>query len=326
VEPSSDITSAVSPTIDSSSESTARQRGMPFSRRAFVFVAVVVAITAAFAVPLFRLFSDVLGNDLNSYIVLVPFVALYLLYVERSRLVQVYESGAGWALLPLLTGSIILLCLVTGVIPIARLSSNDRLTLITLAYVCFIWSSGLLLLGKRWMASARFPMFFLIFLVPLPGLFVDWMETGLRLASAEAANVLFALTGTPAARSDTIFELPGITIQVAQECSGIRSSWVLFITSTVAAHLFLSKTWSRLILVGVVVPLGIIRNGFRIMVIGLLCVYVDPDLIHSVIHHRGGPIFFALSLIPFFLVLWLLRRRETQKPASNDVRGSVLAD
>jgi len=99
---------------------------------------------------------------------------------------------------------------------------------------------------------------------------------------------------------------------------------VLFITSTVAAHLFLSKPWSRLVLIGLVVPLGIIRNGFRIMVIGLLCIYVDPDLIHSVIHHRGGPIFFALSLIPFFLVLWLLRRWETHKPTSKDAATSGL--
>ena len=48
-------------------------------------------------------------------------------------------------------------------------------------------------------------------------------------------------------------------------------------------------------------------------VIGLLCVEVGPQMIHSVIHHRGGPLFFALSLIPLFLLLWWLRRGETPK-------------
>jgi exosortase/archaeosortase family protein len=79
----------------------------------------------------------------------------------------------------------------------------------------------------------------------------------------------------------------------------------------VAAQLFLAKTWSRIVLVAAVIPLGILRNGFRIMVIGLLCIHVDPNMIHSIIHRRGGPIFFALSLAPLLLILWLLRRRES---------------
>ena len=309
--------SAATQTIQSSSESIRPDRGLSFSRRAYAYVAFVLALTAAFVGPLFRLFSDALDDDLNSYIVLIPFVVVYLLYVERNRLVTVYQPAIGWALLPLIAGATTLICLATGMIPTAALSNNDHLTLLILAYVCFLWSGGLLLLGKRWMASARFPMFFLVFLVPLPDAVVNSMETGLRLASAEAANVLFALTRTPVARTGAVFELPGMTIEVAQECSGIRSSWVLFITSTVAAHMFLSKPWSRLALISAVLPLAIVRNGFRILVISLLCIYVDPDLINSVIHHRGGPIFFALSLIPLFLWLWFLRRWEMRKAASH---------
>jgi hypothetical protein len=46
------------------------------------------------------------------------------------------------------------------------------------------------------------------------------------------------------------------------------------------------------------------------MVIGWLCVHVNPEMIHSVIHRRGGPIFFALSLIPLIAILWWLRRKQ----------------
>jgi len=55
-----------------------------------------------------------------------------------------------------------------------------------------------------------------------------------------------------------------------------------------------------------IIPLAILRNGFRILVIGLLCVNIGPQMIHSLIHRRSGPVFFVLSLIPFFLVLWWL--------------------
>jgi len=67
-----------------------------------------------------------------------------------------------------------------------------------------------------------------------------------------------------------------------------------------------------------VIPLAILRNGFRIFTIGQLCVHLGSEMIHSPIHRRGGPLFFALSLVPFFLLLFLLwksdRRRERVKP------------
>jgi exosortase/archaeosortase family protein len=111
-------------------------------------------------------------------------------------------------------------------------------------------------------------------------------------------------------RHGTVFELPGIVLRVAQECSGIRSSWVLFITGLLASHLFLRTRWRRVALVAFLIPLGILRNGFRIFVIGMLCVHIGPWMIDSPLHHQGGPIFFALSLVPLFLLLLWLRRQE----------------
>ena len=120
----------------------------------------------------------------------------------------------------------------------------------------------------------------------------------------------FNLAGTPLERHGTLFELPGIVLRVGQECSGIHSSWVLFIAGLLASHLFLRTRWRRIALVAFVIPLGILRNGFRILVVGLLCVHVGPHMIDSIIHRRGGPLFFALSLIPLALLLWWLRRQE----------------
>jgi exosortase/archaeosortase family protein len=122
----------------------------------------------------------------------------------------------------------------------------------------------------------------------------------------------------PFLRAGAVFQLPNITIEVAQECSGIRSSWVLLMTSILAANLFLKTSWRRFALVAFVIPLAILRNGFRILVIGLLCVNVGPQMIHSVIHRRGGPVFFVLSLIPLFLLLWWLRKGEIRvRPAES---------
>src|SRR5229473_8708394 len=134
------------------------------------------------------------------------------------------------------------------------------------------------------MATAAFPFAFLIFMVPMPDRIADFLETASKLASAEAANMFFNISGTPVLRDGTFFHLPNITIEVAQECSGIRSSWVLFITSLLAANLFLKTPWRSIVLVAAVIPLGIIRNGFRVWVIGALCIRFGPQMLHSIIH------------------------------------------
>lgn len=283
----------------------------PISPRAVAFAIYVLALTAAFGRNLVSLFANALHSDLNSYIILIPLVSVYFLYSDRAWLNVNAKTAVGWALLPLLVGSAALLFLATRFGSL--LSTNDQASIIAVAFVCFVWAGGFLFLGGKSMATAAFPMLFLIFLAPLPDRVVDLMEYALRIASAEAANLFFFVTGTPAMKTGTIFQLPGITLEVAQECSGIKSTWVLFITSVIAAKLFLSKPWARLALVAAIIPLGILRNGFRIMVIGLLCVHVDPEMIHSVIHRRGGPIFFALSLVPLLLILWFLRRDDAIK-------------
>jgi exosortase C (VPDSG-CTERM-specific) len=261
----------------------------------------------AFAQPLITLIRQSLDSELNSYIPLVPLVAGYLLYVRPKSFVGAYYSSIPATLLlcAVAAGALSAAIRLQGV-----LSANDHLGVITLAYVCILAAGGFLFLGSKWMASAAFPVAFLLFMIPLPDAAVYAIERASVLASADVAAWLFRMTGTPILRDGTVFALPGIVLEVAQECSGIHSSWVLFITSLVAAHLFLDSPWRRLIVVAFVIPLAIARNGFRILVIGLLCVHVGPHMIDSFIHRQGGPVFFALSLAPLFLLLIGLRRQE----------------
>jgi exosortase C (VPDSG-CTERM-specific) len=191
-----------------------------------------------------------------------------------------------------------------------ELGQNDYMTLIALSFVCFAIAGAFLFLGGKWAYSAMFPLFFLAFMIPLPEAAVDFLENASKEASAEVANWLFLISGTPVLRAGAVFQLPGITIEVAKECSGIRSSLVLVITSLLAANMFLHTTWRRALLVCAVIPLGLLRNGLRILVISLLCVHIGPEMIHSVIHRRGGPVFFVASLVPLFVVLWWLRRGD----------------
>ncbi len=288
------------------------------SRRLVGFLAFVFLLAVAFFRPLISLATYALATDIHSHIVMIPFISAYLIYVRRKELSTDYTFAPGWTSILLAAGIASLLAAGGLIKTNAPLSYNDYLSLIAFSFACLVSAGGFLFMGRKWMAYAAFPFAFLIFMVPLPDGVVDWLETASKLASAEAAALFFSITGTPVLRDGTVFQLPGIVIEVAQECSGIRSSWVLFITSLLASYLFLKSPLRRAVLVALVIPLAILRNGFRILVIGLLCVHVGPQMIHTVIHHRGGPLFFALSLIPLFVLLWWLRRGEIAASSSRE--------
>jgi exosortase len=174
----------------------------------------------------------------------------------------------------------------------------------------FFFATAAFFLGAAFIKKVAFPLFFLLVLVPLPDAATDAIEIASQFASAETYSWFMNLSGATYFREGRTFVLPNLTIVVAQECSGIRSSLVLFITSLIAGHLFLRSPWKKAILALAVFPLGILRNAFRIYLLSMASAHWNPDIIHSPLHHRGGPIFFALSLIPFFLLLLWFRKSE----------------
>ena len=269
----------------------------------------LVILCAAFALPLREFATYTAHSDVHSYVLLIPFVTAYLIYIRWRQLSG--ELTTSWG------PAAVLAAVGVGALfasqHFSNLGRNDHMTLVALSFVCFAITGVFLFLGAKWARSAMFPLFFLAFMIPLPEIVVDTLEEASKQASAEVASWLFLITGTPFLRSETMFQLPGITITVAKECSGIRSTLVLIITSLLAANMFLRATWRRALLMAAVIPLGLLRNALRILVISLLCVHIGPHMINSVIHRRGGPVFFALSLIPLFAMLWLLRRQEIKQ-------------
>jgi exosortase C (VPDSG-CTERM-specific) len=191
-----------------------------------------------------------------------------------------------------------------------NLPIEDSLALTTLAFLLMFGGICCWTLGRRTLRARVFPLAFLTFMVPLPVDLRTYLETLLQYGSSAAAYGFFRLSGMPVLQNGVVFHLPGFSLQVAPECSGIHSSLALFITSVVAGHLFLRARWKQVALALAVIPLALLRNGFRVFVIGQLCVRIGPQMIDSYIHRHGGPIFFVLSLIPFCLLLWLLAKPE----------------
>jgi exosortase C (VPDSG-CTERM-specific) len=279
-------------------------------RRLLGCLACTGLLALAFIKPLFSLAVHAATSDLHSHILLVPFISAYLIRLQSRELPREYISSPGLSAVPLAAGLAALAVAWSQRAYSSSLSDNDFLALMAFSFICLLAVVGFLFLGRKWMAAAAFPVAFLIFMVPLPDRAAEWLETASKLASTEVAGWLFTIAGVPVLRDGTLFQLPGVVFEVAQECSGIHSSWVLFIISLLASYLFLQSPWRRIVLVGLVIPLGFLRNGFRILVIGLLCVHGGPQMFNSYLHKQGGPVFFVLALFPLLILLWWLRKQE----------------
>jgi exosortase C (VPDSG-CTERM-specific) len=273
---------------------------------AFRFLIFTAVLTLCFALPLIHWLRFGFNSGLFSYVLLVPVISGYLAWIRRRNLTVEGEGDRWSAAIPAAAGLGFLAASSVG-------ASSEILTYRIISYCCLLWSGGLFFLGFRNMRSLAFPALFLIFMAPIPAQIVTAIETALQKASAELAYGFIKLSGIAVYRSGLDFYMPGISLSVGRECSGIRSTLVLFLCSLLAGHLFLRSAWMRWILALFVIPLGIVRNAFRVLVLALLCVRVDLSYIHSPIHHNGGPIFFVLSLIPFGIVLLLMRRLENPR-------------
>ena len=276
-------------------------------RRFGIWVAILGVL---FCVPLFQLVLLAVKVDLYSHVPLMPLVSFYMIWVTRQRLPATARSSPRSAAFLAGVGTLVLIAYGLLLSQVTAMPRNDSLALSIGSFVFFLIAAAFLCFGCGVMRIVAFPTALIFFLIPFPTVFKNGLEVFLQHGSAEATAWLLKLTPMPVHRDGVVFDLPGITIRVAEECSGIRSSFVLFITGLIGGYMFLGNPWYRFWFALVTIPLGIIRNGFRVLVIALLCVYVGPEMIHSFIHHQGGPIFFVLSLLPLFGLLVLLRNRE----------------
>jgi len=269
-----------------------------------------------FGWTLVQLVAFAAHSDLYSYILLIPLISGFLIWINRAGLPAQSGPNHWLAALSFAAGACVFavckLAMWTGWIP----ERSDYLSAMTLSFLTFWLGGGFIFLGTKYLRAIAFPVAFLFLCVPSPESVKTGIEAFLQCTSAVAAAAMLSTTGMPVLRTGTYLQLPSFRLNVAPECSGIHSTLVLTIICFLVAYVLLKRPANRLLLILAVIPLGILRNGFRIFIIAQLCVHVGPQMIDSPIHRHGGPVFFLLSLIPLFLFVRYLRKRELKREGS----------
>ena len=197
-------------------------------------------------------------------------------------------------------------------LPSLSFDQHDNLALSILAIV-LIWVAGFVLCyGMQAFSLAIFSLCCLALMIPIPTMLIQKTSVALQKASAEIVYVLFNLANVPVLRDGFRFSLPGGDIEIAEQCSGIRSTLAFFITSLWAGHLFLRSSWRRACFSLFTIPIVIFKNAVRIVSISLLGIYVNRGFLNGRLHHYGGLVFAFLGLAILVPLLFLLQKSEAR--------------
>ena len=273
----------------------------------------IVLSSLVFSYAIISLVRMSLSNADASHLILIPFISAWVVLVERDKIFLdlSYDKVFGGSLL-------FIACCATLASRFAGGGSFDvQLSGYILALVLF-WIAGFtFLFGKSASRAAYFSLVFLFLMVPLPKFLLNHVIYLLQAGSAWITETLFDFLRVPVLREGFVFHLARVNIEVAAECSGIRSSMALLILALLVAHFRLRSLWKKILFVACGLFLMILKNGIRIVTLTLLAMHVDPSFLYGRLHHQGGVVFFLLSLLLLAPLLWLLQRGEARLPAEN---------
>jgi exosortase len=266
--------------------------------------------------PLLATFALAIHNDQYTHILLILPLSGAFIFLDWPLVQQrvLPSKGFGSSLMLIAIGASFFTIVWTG-----ALNPDMRLALRMAVLVLFWIGSFALCLGSRSVRSLVFPLCFLFWLVPFPQVLLDAVVNLLQRGSTFCAYLLFAVAGVPVAVDGFVLTIPGLSVEVAQECSSIRSSSMLLVTTMVLAQVLLRSKWRKAVVIAIAVPLSVAKNGLRIFTIAMLGTKVDPGYLTGRLHHQGGIIFFAIALGGVFALIWLLKRGENKQERAQNL-------
>jgi exosortase len=262
--------------------------------------------------PLLNAFALAMRDDRYSHIFLIlPISAAMIVQEWRWRSLDSPPKARSAGVL------LVFALMLAGLAKWGKFATDSDVPLsISIAGLVIWWiGSFVFCFGGQGFRSFPFPLLFLFWMVPIPAAVLNQIVSLLQQGSAVAAQALFWLARVPVSREGIVLSIPGADIEVATECSSIRSSLMLVVTTMVLAQLLLRSPKRKLAIILASLPLSIAKNGLRIFAVAILGTRVDPSYFQGWLHHHGGIVFFLITLAITFGLIWILRRGE--EPAAH---------
>jgi len=227
----------------------------------------------------------------------VPLFSGFVIWHERSRLARLSLHPSWWGVAFLVFGLCLLIVGQMG----AELFLSRVSLLINLAGLIVFF------LGWNWFRALLFPGAFLLLMIPIPAIVFNQITFPLQLLASKVASTLLPWMGVPVLREGNVIQLPAMTLEVAEACSGIRSLMSLMTLAIIYGYFMERKIGVRVLLAVASIPIAVAANSFRIVGTGLLVQYWDPNKAQGFFHEFSGWLIFMVSLMMLYFLHHVFR-------------------
>ena len=164
-------------------------------------------------------------------------------------------------------------------------------------------------LGFRPLVRNAFPLVYLAFLIPVPGWIIDAATAPLQHLISYVATEILRFFDYPVSRTGVALEVGPYRLLVEQACSGMNS--IIGLTAVTLFYIYVlhRASWRyALLLCAMILPVAIVVNFIRVMVLILVTYHYGDAVAQGVFHNTAGMVLFALALALIFLIDFTLRK------------------
>ena len=184
-----------------------------------------------------------------------------------------------------------------------------------------LWILPALLLmqrGTRALKACWFPIFFLLFMIPLPGPIVDMLTLPMKTFVSWATEHLLYAAGYPISRNGVILYLGQYQLLVADACAGLHTLFSLEAMGLFYLHLTRHESWGRNTALAIlIIPISLTANTIRVMTLSLITYHFGDEAGQGFLHGFAGMVLFLSALVLIMaldgLIQYVINRRQTAR-------------
>jgi exosortase B len=282
-----------------------------------ILLPIIAGLVVLYLPSLVDLMRGVWSTDQQAHGPIVLSIACWLIYRKWSDMLHASE---GQLTAPITGWSIFIVGLLLYII-----GRSQDILLFEIGSVIWLLAAFLLILrGIGALKVMWFPLFFMIFMIPLPSVVVDAVTMPMKMAvSYVAENVLF-WAGYPIARTGVILQIGQYKLLVADACAGLHTLFTLEALGLLYLNVIKHDSLLRNIMLAVlIVPISFTANVIRVMVLTLITYHFGDEAGQGFLHGFSGMVLFLTALLLIIGVDSLFQLGVKLRRGHNTLQGAA---
>lgn len=275
------------------------------------FAGLALLVGVVFVDGLAYMVDQWLNSEEYSHGLLIPFIAVFLIWQQKSGLARVRSEGS-W-----IGTAVVLLGL--GLYLLGELAT--LFILVQYAFLVVLLGMALAVMGPAIFRKVWVPLFFVFFAIPLPNFLYQGLSAKLQLLSSQIGVWFIRLFDISVYLEGNVIDLGSMQLQVVEACNGLRYLFPLMSLAFMCAYFYQAAFWKRAVVFLSSIPITVFMNSFRIGVIGITVEYWGREMAEGFLHDFEGWFIFMACTGILLLEMWALAQIGKERRPLREVFG-----